>query len=394
MKICLISKYPPIEGGESSKVYWLARALGKRGHEVHVVTNAGGVEPPYRETILPRDKHEYAPVRVHVHQAAPLERIFHIPRHNPYGEKLASTAIDVILKYDLQIIDAWYLLPYAVSGYLAKSFTGRPLLVRHAGSDLYGVLNRRCLRTLFTSIFKKADMIVTYGSTRNTFRKMGIPAGRMYVNFGVSVDSAYFNPSAAPIDLVPYTDIKTEGAPLIGHIGKIGRKKQVYELIEAAAGIKKYFFLLFVSQGERLSEFKAFVKEKKMSRRTIFLDFLPPWKIPGLLKRLACLVYLEDRFPFAHYPVIPREAMAVGTCVIMNNESHRVLFQGNPTEGSAALAVNPANILQFRRLLESVLVTPGYAEETGFQGLAYSRRIEWFDDYVDRTAALYERTMP
>ena len=40
MKICFISKYPPIEGGVSARVYWLTKSLGEKGHEVHIVTNA------------------------------------------------------------------------------------------------------------------------------------------------------------------------------------------------------------------------------------------------------------------------------------------------------------------------------------------------------------------
>jgi hypothetical protein len=49
MKICFIGKYPPIEGGEASKLYWQVRELGKRGHEIHVVTNAFCVEKEFRE---------------------------------------------------------------------------------------------------------------------------------------------------------------------------------------------------------------------------------------------------------------------------------------------------------------------------------------------------------
>lgn len=49
MRICLITKYPPIEGGISSQAYWLVKALGQRGHEVFVVTNADEVERDYRE---------------------------------------------------------------------------------------------------------------------------------------------------------------------------------------------------------------------------------------------------------------------------------------------------------------------------------------------------------
>ena len=51
MKVCFFSKYPPIEGGISSRTYWLAKALGERKIEVHLVTNALEVEENYKEAI-------------------------------------------------------------------------------------------------------------------------------------------------------------------------------------------------------------------------------------------------------------------------------------------------------------------------------------------------------
>ena len=50
----MIGKYPPIEGGVSARVYWLAKALGERGHEVHIVTNAQEVESEYKESEFER----------------------------------------------------------------------------------------------------------------------------------------------------------------------------------------------------------------------------------------------------------------------------------------------------------------------------------------------------
>ena len=40
MRICIIGKFPPIQGGVSTRTYWTAHQLAARGHEVHVVTNA------------------------------------------------------------------------------------------------------------------------------------------------------------------------------------------------------------------------------------------------------------------------------------------------------------------------------------------------------------------
>ena len=36
MRICVIGKFPPIQGGVSMRTYWTAHALAKRGHDVRV----------------------------------------------------------------------------------------------------------------------------------------------------------------------------------------------------------------------------------------------------------------------------------------------------------------------------------------------------------------------
>jgi glycosyltransferase involved in cell wall biosynthesis len=130
MKVCLISKYPPIEGGISSSTYWLAKGLGEKGHEVHIVTNALEVEEEYREKDFDIYDPHYSPENVFVHSTDSSPTLdanpSHIPFSKVYCEKLASLAIQVIEEYDLEIIDSWYLVPYCVSGFLAKSFTGIP----------------------------------------------------------------------------------------------------------------------------------------------------------------------------------------------------------------------------------------------------------------------------
>ena len=36
-KLCLIGKYPPIQGGLSRRMYWLARCFAELGNQVHFV---------------------------------------------------------------------------------------------------------------------------------------------------------------------------------------------------------------------------------------------------------------------------------------------------------------------------------------------------------------------
>ena len=40
MKVTIIGKYPPIFGGESTKLYWASKELGERGHRINIITDA------------------------------------------------------------------------------------------------------------------------------------------------------------------------------------------------------------------------------------------------------------------------------------------------------------------------------------------------------------------
>ena len=93
LKICIISKYPPIEGGVSARVYWLAKALGERKHEIHIVTNAQEVEGEYKER-FDDDEQEYIPKNVYLHSTNPDTNPWHIPFSKAYGMSRSKSSVN------------------------------------------------------------------------------------------------------------------------------------------------------------------------------------------------------------------------------------------------------------------------------------------------------------
>ena len=81
MNILMISKYPPIEGGVSSDNYWHAKGLGEKGHRVYVVTNSYEVEPEYRESLRPNDKHLFEPKNVKVFLKVEREKVKNVQNY-------------------------------------------------------------------------------------------------------------------------------------------------------------------------------------------------------------------------------------------------------------------------------------------------------------------------
>ena len=110
MKICLITKYPPIQGGVSTRAYWQAKALGERGHEVHIVTNSLEVEDDYKEVFDLNDP-GFLAKNVFIHSTDAESNPWHIPFSPAYTERISNLAIEVIQDYKIQIIDSNFILP-------------------------------------------------------------------------------------------------------------------------------------------------------------------------------------------------------------------------------------------------------------------------------------------
>jgi hypothetical protein len=140
MRICIVGKFPPIQGGVAVRTFAYAHGLAARGHQVHVVTNADEVRPPYRVFMRPEDSSlceaEYGSGLVKLHSTEPVDRSqHHIPMASPFVTKLASLALEVCASEAIEVIFSFYMEPYGIAGHLASLSLGIPHVVRTAGSD-------------------------------------------------------------------------------------------------------------------------------------------------------------------------------------------------------------------------------------------------------------------
>ena len=115
MRICLLSKYPPIEGGVSVRNYWMARGLAARGHQVFVVTNASEVEDEFRMQLTEADESLIQPefeatggfIRM-VRMPATTMKYRYIPWANPFVSRLASLACQAVREHGCEAIYSYY----------------------------------------------------------------------------------------------------------------------------------------------------------------------------------------------------------------------------------------------------------------------------------------------
>ncbi|MBE0478504.1 glycosyltransferase, partial [Candidatus Aerophobetes bacterium] len=318
---------------------------------------------------------------------------WHIPFSKAYTERIANLAIEVIEKYNIQLIDSYYILPYSIAAFIAKNITGRPQILRHAGSDMGKLLTSSSYNTLFKNIFERVDKIITIPPLKEMFLSLGISELKIAFDEKMSVDTKAFNPEVSPFPLSQYTNREIPKSPIITYIGKINyywKTKGLYELIEAVKQIKNDFLLLFVANGRGLREFQNLVREKNLEKHSIFLGFVPPWKIPSIIKLSTCIVVPEKEFPIQyHTPILPREVMAVGKCLILSKELYNKQSYGNLTDGENILLIDPKNIKQFRRIIEDIIRHPDTASRIGQNAYKFSRQIENFNEYINLTIDLY-----
>jgi glycosyltransferase involved in cell wall biosynthesis len=384
MKTVLISKYPPIEGYVSSCTYWLARGLSRKGHKLTVVTNAFEVEDRHRERMSGGDLDLYQERNLSVRNTDPFQDYQLIPGANPFCEKLSAAAIEQA--GDADLLDAWYFISYGSAGMLAKAATGLPLVLRHAGSDIGRLGANPHLRPLVRALLKSADAVVAGRGSAPRLRALGAPAGRIH-EIPVSVDAGAFDPGVKPADLGIRPDV-----PVITYVGKVTRGKGLVELLAAAARIKSDFrLLLLTSDAENV---RRLAIPPTLRRKLLVRPFVPPWKMPGIIRASRCVVMPEHHFPVkAHSPILPREVLACGTCLVLSEELRAKVAGGSILDGEQAFVVRPEDTYDLARKLETVVRDAEFAQKLGKSGYALSRKLEDFEGYLSSNEKMYRKLL-
>ena len=396
MNLLFISKYPPIEGGVSAQTYWLAKALGEKGHKVYVVSNCWEAEPRYREQIEENELHLLEPKNVELFSTSPDFRSS-IPFSRFYETRLASIALDLIKKYDIDAIYSHYLLPYGVSALTIKKLTNKPWLLQHAGSDITRLFSFPQLKSIFIECFNNADRVIGYANTREKFIENNLDTNKL-VHIGRSININEFNPGIKPFDFSKY-GIEND-TTIFTYFGKISGLKKTYEFINAAAEIKKEDFkIVFLTEsGNSAEELKEHAKKIGISGKLVFMPFMPPWKIPSIMKASSCIVCPEsEESPYlpkgTHGPQIAREAMAVGKPVIIGKGVKEKGIYKNTAENHDILVVDSADKGDFSSMLKFVISNKEKREEIGKNARKFTEANENFDAYISSMENLFGSLM-
>lgn len=387
MRLCLIGKFPPIQGGVSARMYRLAHALAGRGHQVHVVTNAMEVEDGYRVSMRPEDydrlaaRHGDGYVRVH-HTVSDVRSQWHVPWHNPYATKLAGLAIDVIRNHELECVFSWYLEPYGVAGHLAASFTDTPHVVKTAGSDVGRLWQQPGMRTLYDELFLAADVIIGGGPLLKGLAELGVRPERIVPG---DTDAAFvpLDEFAPEGDVLALDSFGGRDVTTVGIFGKLGRFKGMLPLLRAVREcleIGKQMQVAAMVQGRPEDEraFGELLRELHLDEHVIRVPFLPHWRVPEFLRACDVVCCLEQDFPIrAHAPIIAQEALAVGRPTLLSQEiaakqpeAHRLVHGYN-----CWIVRDSADHDEIVRSLLHVIANPS-ALEVGVRGRVFAEYVQ------------------
>jgi len=415
MRICIIGKFPPIQGGVSMRTYWAAHALAARGHNVHVVTNAKEVQPPFRMHMREQDwqrcEAAYDGGTVTVHWTDPVDRSqAHIPMASPFVSKLAGIAVRLHGERPFDVIHSFYLEPYGVAGHLAAQMTGVPHVVRTAGSDAGRLWRHPQLEALYDHLLRSAAGVITGKAVAARAIERGVDASRIALAGGVVVPESVFTPIGLSLDLAALrTEVGCDpdlasllwgefagDRPYFGVYGKLGESKGSFALLAAMRRLKNAGLdvgLVALAHGPPAVEerFRAQARDFGLVDRILKLPFLPHWRVPEFIRGCLAVCCLEQDFPIRfHSPIIPREVLLCGTCLVAATEVIRKLpdYRRLP-HGFGCVAIEDVNdVPTLSKQLAAILADPTPALQVGGRGREFAcalQRNMSFPDDLERT---------
>jgi glycosyltransferase involved in cell wall biosynthesis len=346
MRICIIGKFPPIQGGVSARTYWCAHDLAARGHDVHVITNAKETPPPFRMHMRRQDwkrcEASYSPSgSVKVHWTDPVDNSqFYIPMASAFVSKLTATAARIHSENPFDVVYSHYLEPYGVAGHLTAEIARVPHVVRMAGSDAGRLWRHPQLEALYDHVLRSAAIVIATGVVAARAIKHGVRQERIAAGGAFAVPEELFCPEGPALDL-PALRRQVESdpelrdmlwgefagqLPYFGIYGKLGETKGSFALLAAMqrlkqAGVNVGLVVMAHGWPALESKFRARARELGIVDRILQIPFLPHWRVPEFLRSCLAACCLEQDFPIAfHAPVIAREVLTCGTCLVASTE--------------------------------------------------------------------------
>lgn len=327
------------------RTYRYAHLLAEHGHDVQVFTTADEVTPPFRMYMRPEDwqrcSAQYANGRVQVHWTQPADATqSYIPMATPYVSKLTSLALTASAEQSFDFVFSFYMEPYGVAGHLVSSLLGIPHIIKTAGSDAGRLWKHAQLKPLYDRIFQSAAALIVGGVVAAEMKRIGIPQSRCFPERDIFRLSKVFATDGPALDVDQLIEESSQDPSYrdlvwgcynpdlnyFGLYGKLGDVKGSFSLLQAVRRLvdegAKVGLLVMAHGWPRIeNEFRRTATQLQLADRVCQIPFLPSWRVPEFLRRCVAACCLEQDFPITfHQPIIPREVLMSGTCLVGSTE--------------------------------------------------------------------------
>ena len=380
MKILMVVKYPPIQGGVSASCYWLAQALAELGHRVTVLTNANEVEGDYRINLNEEDCSLLTGFRikksVRVVSTSKDVRHHFTPYANPYMSKIVSLGLDLIAQEKPDLIWAHYVEPYGIAALMLSKLTGIPYVIKHAGSDLGKLGRTPQMETLHQEVYRHALIVSTMPKHHPYFESIGVsPEKLMKCGFKhLPGDLFYPTPQNEPSEITK-----------ILIYGKTGPNKGTPQLIGALKLLKDEVCVTAYWGGKNLPQTLKQVSEAEIATELDVRGFIPHWRIPDCIREADAVLFLENNFPISfHGPGIPLEVLSCGRILITTEEIANKMPHLISEKNSIILEgveLTPEKIANGIRMVPKTL-SREHAEDNLDASLVYAQGMQNLEEFI------------
>lgn len=407
MRICLIGKYPPLEGQVSTIAYWLSRGLARRGHLICACTDAFDAPEPFRTFLLDDDAGQlegsFGAGKISVLRTDAFDRTqFYVVPRDPVVTKLTALGLQAVREHGCEIVLSNYLEPYGIAAHLMSTWTAVPHVQTHAGSDVGRLASHRQLRPVYGEIARRCRMFVA----KNAFAKsLATPSGPVTAPEPYAPPPEIFSPECQPLDVGDALHRAREtivsrfqwhaspfdtSCPIIGFYGKLFEAKGIFDLIRALAMVKAqgFRFNLLLMTGWHRGEdlLRRAIAEADLTERTWLLPMLANWHVAGFIRACTAVAYLNRDFGTAgHVPIIPDEVLACGGCLLVSGEVRRLSrYRDLLHDGRSCVLVNdPREHVILADAIKRILTDPAAAARIGAAGHAAIMRHRSHEAFLD-----------
>lgn len=373
MNITFIGKYPPIVGGESTKLYWLAKNLGERGHKCNIVSDCQERNDKADLSLEDLTYLQQKNIQLFSTSKTSLwesEREFKT-------ERLTDLAIKTIGHEGSDVIVGWYLIPYGVSASLASKYSEVPFVLQHAGSDMKRLFGSSNLKCFLMNQFSSANGIMAYPSYYSALNQLN--ENVFFHNPKIDINGFNKCPNFKKSEEI-------QGKKLISYLGKFSEAKGIFDLLKAYEdlGESEEFALVYVGCGAKRGELEKLIKTKRFKNVYIYPQ-IPTWRVPGLL-RASNVFFVGERdfYVQKHFSRKAMEAMACKSPLLISSEVKNKGIYRNLIDGVHCLEINPKDTKNLSEKIKSLIDNNNLSQRISENGYEFAKKANGdFNTYIE-----------